>query len=304
MSSAESTAGQKPTSLGQVTLESWSQGVMVGALLMMAVIALANMRSGVLLHKLILIELALAVPNGFFTFFEMPVWGWYLSSTVVPLIISWNLHNVIAWLKSRPFLGPLGSRIYIGTVMLVQPYWIFKIYANFAYFNNGDQTLFTYSRPFEAAFRDPWWIYTTANLFYNIRYRYELGIVDIIVASPRFGVLLCSMIVSIIFIIVDVIAVTPVFPIGAINPFWKFAFIFKCLTDTIILDDFKTSLDQLRRRKMTRILPLNALPEQPLWTFRNLETEGPSTWSKAPKEEPRDLLVEHSEAQTSGRGIV
>jgi hypothetical protein len=56
MSSAESTAGQKPTSLGQVTLESWSQGVMVGALLMMAVIALANMRSGVLLHKLILIE--------------------------------------------------------------------------------------------------------------------------------------------------------------------------------------------------------------------------------------------------------
>jgi hypothetical protein len=56
MSSAESTAGQKPTSLGQVTLESWSQGVMVGALLMMAAIALANMRSGVLLHKLILIE--------------------------------------------------------------------------------------------------------------------------------------------------------------------------------------------------------------------------------------------------------
>lgn len=56
MSSAESTAGQKPTSLGQVTLESWSQGVMVGALLMMAAITLANMRSGVLLHKLILIE--------------------------------------------------------------------------------------------------------------------------------------------------------------------------------------------------------------------------------------------------------
>ncbi|CAH0046900.1 unnamed protein product [Clonostachys solani] len=240
MSRVESTAGQKPTSV--------DQGVMVGALLMMATIALANMRSGT------------------------PVWGWYLSSTVVPLIISWNLHN------------------------------IFEIYANFAYFNNGDQTLFTYSRPFEAAFRplvvhrllppeaytvapvsDPWWIFTTASLFYNIRYRYELGIVDIIVASPRFGVLLCSMIVSIIFIVVDVLA---------------------CLTDAIILGDFKTDLDKLRRRRMTRILPLNAMPEQPMWTFRNLETERPSPWSKAPEEEPRVLLVEHSEAQISGREIV
>lgn len=37
-------------------LESWSQGFMVGALVIMACITVANMRRGVLLHKLILVE--------------------------------------------------------------------------------------------------------------------------------------------------------------------------------------------------------------------------------------------------------
>jgi hypothetical protein len=61
---------------------------------------------------------------------------------------------------------------------------------------------------------------------------------------------------SIIFIIVDLLSVTPVIPIGYINPFWKFAFIFKCFTDTIILDDFKTALDKLSRYKMDQNYPL------------------------------------------------
>ena len=37
-------------------VESWSQGFMVGALLIMAGITVSNMRRGVLLHKLILLE--------------------------------------------------------------------------------------------------------------------------------------------------------------------------------------------------------------------------------------------------------
>ena len=37
-------------------LEAWSQGFMVGALLIMACITVANMRRGVLLHKFILVE--------------------------------------------------------------------------------------------------------------------------------------------------------------------------------------------------------------------------------------------------------
>jgi hypothetical protein len=41
-------------------------------------------------------------------------------------------------------------------------------------------------------------------------------------------------------------------PVG-INPFWKLSFIFKCLTDSVVLDDFKTALDRLRAFKMSRL---------------------------------------------------
>jgi hypothetical protein len=37
-------------------LEAWGEGFMFGALLVMAVITVANMRRGVLLHKMILLE--------------------------------------------------------------------------------------------------------------------------------------------------------------------------------------------------------------------------------------------------------
>ncbi|KAL2131849.1 hypothetical protein VTI74DRAFT_4537 [Chaetomium olivicolor] len=250
---------EKPSVPGKLTLEAWSQGFMVGALIIMCGITLANMRRGVLLHKLILIELSLAVPNGFFIFFDPPVWGWFLSSTVVPLIASWTLHNVIAWMKSKPFLGRRGNLIYIGSVLLVQPYWILEIYANFAYFNGHDSQLFSRTRPYEAVFRDPWWIFTIINLFWNIRFRYELGFVEIVQVSPRFGILLLCMSLSVISIIVDILSVTPVIPIGVINPFWKFAFVFKCFTDSIILDDFKAALDKLSRRKRAWSYPTSVV---------------------------------------------
>ncbi|KAI9923375.1 hypothetical protein MW887_009925, partial [Aspergillus wentii] len=37
----------------------------------------------------------------------------------------------------------------------------------------------------------------------------------------------------------------PGLPTG-VEPFWKLAFVFKCLCDTIILDDFKSALDRIR----------------------------------------------------------
>ncbi|KAF5593850.1 hypothetical protein FPANT_5043 [Fusarium pseudoanthophilum] len=245
-----------PSSPAKLTLEAWSQGCMIGALIIMIGITLANMRRGVMLHKLILIELLLAMPNGFFTFFDPPTWGWYLSSTVIFLIISWNLHNVIAWMKNKPFLSKRNNAIYIGSIILVQPYWVLEIYANFTYFNTPNTHLFSSTRPLEAVCRDPWWIFTAINLFWNIKYRYEFKPLEIIRISPRFGLLLLSMSLSIIFIIVDLLSVTPVIPIGVINPFWKFAFIFKCFTDTIVLDDFKTALDKLSRYKMEQNYPL------------------------------------------------
>lgn len=96
------------------------------------------------------------------------------------------------------------------------------------------------------------------NLFYNIRYRYELRVVDIVRVCPRFGVLLFCMTLSVVFIVIDLLSVTPVIPIGVINPFWKFSMVFKCLSDTIILDDFKTALDKLSRHRRSQILPFDA----------------------------------------------
>lgn len=75
--------------------------------------------------------------------------------------------------------------------------------------------------------------------------------------SPRFGILLGAMMVSVGFIIVDILAVTHVLPASGapdgINPFWKLAFVFKCLSDTMVLDDFKTALDRLKEYKMARM---------------------------------------------------
>jgi hypothetical protein len=43
-----------------LVIESWSQGLMVGALLIMACITISNMRAGIFLHKLILLEVGRA----------------------------------------------------------------------------------------------------------------------------------------------------------------------------------------------------------------------------------------------------
>ncbi|KKY17414.1 hypothetical protein UCRPC4_g05556 [Phaeomoniella chlamydospora] len=245
----------KPTDRDGLILEAWAQGFMVGALIIMSCITAANMRAGVLLHKLILVELLFGIWHGFFIFNHAPVYGWYLSVSAIFLNISWSLHNVIAWMKNKPFLSRRVSQIYILSVAAVQPYWVIEIYANFAYFNNIN-SLFVHTRPFEALFRDPWWIFTTISLFYNIKIRYDMTLKDILRISPRFAIMLLAMILSICFLITDICSVTGAFnsslPIG-INPFWKLSFVFKCLTDSVILDDFKTALDRLRAFKISRI---------------------------------------------------
>lgn len=47
---------EKPTDPAALTLEAWAEGFMIGSLIIMSCITLANMRRGVLLHKLILLE--------------------------------------------------------------------------------------------------------------------------------------------------------------------------------------------------------------------------------------------------------
>ncbi|EMC97347.1 hypothetical protein BAUCODRAFT_67965 [Baudoinia panamericana UAMH 10762] len=247
---------QKPSDPQGLIIEAWAQGFMVGSLVIMACITAANMRRKVLLHKLILVELIFGMFHGTFIFTDPPVYNWYLSVTAIFLNVSWSLHNVIAWIKNKPLLPRWASIFYITTVILVQPYWVLELAANFLYFSDTNN-LFVYTRPYEALFRDPWWIFTALNLFWNIKTRYDFGVVELIRVSPRFGVLLGSMLVSICFIVVDILAVThvvsgPGLPDG-INPFWKIAFVFKCLTDTIILDDFKTALDRLKQYRLERM---------------------------------------------------
>jgi hypothetical protein len=104
--------------------------------------------------------------------------------------------------------------------------------------------------------RDPWWIFTTVALFYKIETQYEMSLREIVRISPRFFVMLAAMILSIIFLVLDILSVTDALksslPLG-INPFWKLSFVFKCLTDSVVLDDFKTALDRLRAYKISRL---------------------------------------------------
>lgn len=48
----------KPTNPGELVLEAWAMGYLVGSLIIMGFITLANMRRGVLLHK---VSLAISI---------------------------------------------------------------------------------------------------------------------------------------------------------------------------------------------------------------------------------------------------
>ena len=90
--------------------------------------------------------------HGTFCFMNFEGYGWYLSSTAMLLYASLYLHNIIAWMKTKAFLSPRNSRIYIFSFLLTTPYWILETYDNFTFFNNINR-LFLRTRPFEALFR-------------------------------------------------------------------------------------------------------------------------------------------------------
>ncbi|KAI2986424.1 hypothetical protein CBS147345_10930 [Aspergillus niger] len=196
--------GHRPRDPDILVMEAWGQGFLVGSLIVMIAITAANMKKGMLLHKLIVAELALALGHGTFTFLHAPAQGWYLSVTAVGLTISHSLHNVIG--------GPaLLGRRYLCQLCL---------------FQSGPGLIYHHSATRAAVpVRCPSAILPTPR-----------------VADPDLGTLGGSS--------------PPAFSFRRHAPIHSdlrcvcggghLAFVFKCLSDTIILDDFRSALDRLR----------------------------------------------------------
>lgn len=85
--------------------------------------------------------------HGTFCFMTFHGYGWYLSSTAALLYIAAWIHNLVAWLKIRPFFQEgnttLSARtckiitwIYLVTLGLSIVPLTFQIVNNFLFFNN------------------------------------------------------------------------------------------------------------------------------------------------------------------------
>lgn len=75
-------------------------------------------------------------------------------------------------MKIKPFMTKKSSRIFIGTIILVQPYWVVEIYATFTFFNDlPNRHLFSQTRPIETIFRDPWWVAACIKLIWTLKRR-------------------------------------------------------------------------------------------------------------------------------------
>ncbi|KAI2948026.1 hypothetical protein CBS147323_11118 [Aspergillus niger] len=225
-------AGQRPTDPDILVVEAWGQEFLVGSLIVMIAITAANMKKGCSCTD---------------SSWQSSPWpsGMERSSFSMRL-------RMAGFSRSRPwirgFFPPWGTRLYLITLLAAQPYWVVEIYANFTFFNRG-QALYSATRPLEPLFRDPWWIFTTCFLLYIIQRGYRCSLMQLIRISPRFGVMLLFMVISVVFAVVDMCAIRVENRLGyppGMEPFWKLAFVFKCLSDTIILDDFRSALNRLR----------------------------------------------------------
>jgi len=212
--------------------------------------------------------------HGTFCFMAFNGYGYYLSSTAALLYCSYFTHNVVAWMKIKPFFtgdhpsfSPRYCKwvrwIFLTTLAITVPALIFEISNNFRFFNNCS-ALYQTVRPYEPLMRDPWWIFSCLTLFHVIRKSYSLEFFKLIGRSPRFGIMLVAIFLAIIFTIVDILSSIISGLSGTdgyilallasqqwanycdrINPYWKLALVFKCFTDNILLDDFKSVLQRL-----------------------------------------------------------
>src|SRR6187402_3529885 len=101
--------------------------------------------------------------HGTFCFMSFPGYGWYLSSTAMLLYCSWVVHNIVAWIKIKPFFddprslfpskaGMIVGKVYLITLAMTVPPIVLQIVCNFLFFNNISD-LYIKVRPAEPAFR-------------------------------------------------------------------------------------------------------------------------------------------------------
>ena len=112
--------------------------------------------------------------------------------------------------------------------------------------------------------------------------------------SPRFGIMMTAMILSVLFEVLDILSVVNVFksalPSGQ-NPFYRMSLIFKLLTDTIILDDFKTALDKIYSIRESRSL---GRTKQSTWPVNRRTTIEQSSASQKDTEASRSFDEENA----------
>ncbi|KAI9797274.1 MAG: hypothetical protein M1833_005570 [Piccolia ochrophora] len=247
------TPGRASMGLVGIIAEGWSEGFQLGALIILMLVTICNLRRGVLLHKLILIEQFMAVWVCLTIFQPDPKYGWWFASAMGPLYISYTLHNVISWMKIRPFLKKRGSMIYLVTLFVVQPYWVFALYAVFVNWNGFPHNHYAIIRPWESTMREPWWVFTTIFLVITIKRVYQSSLLELFRISNRFAVLIFCMFLSVAFVFTDLIVTAgDLLPQNGMNPFWHLALVFKCASDTIFLDDFKKVLNDLVNVSMSK----------------------------------------------------
>jgi hypothetical protein len=161
-------------------------------------------------------KLVLAMSHGTFCFMSFDGYGYYLSSTAALLYCSYFTHNIVAWLKIKPFFtGPqpfFGFQystwvrwIYLTTLGMTAPVLIFEICNNFRFFNNFSR-LYASVRPYEPLMRDPWWIFSCFTLFHVIKGSYNLRLIKLIQRSPRFGIMLLAIVLAVCFTIIDILS--------------------------------------------------------------------------------------------------
>ena len=102
--------------------------------------------------------------QGTFCFMTFKGYGWYLSSTAALYYISCWLHNLVAWLKIRPFFRgsnaifsqptcKIITRVYLVTLCLSAGPLVFQIFNDFRFFNDINGTLYPEVRPYETLMR-------------------------------------------------------------------------------------------------------------------------------------------------------